>query len=278
MSPFPAIFGAAMGICILVFSYLTSRILRSCKVMNQLLVKDITHHRAGYISPTAMMLLRLVYLLYSIAAQIYLFYDQGAYMLKFFTVWNYLLQMSYFALAIVVRLTSRRAGDQAGTLCKLVFVIGEVNVSMVILVAIVLWGLLYPTGDSHSKHELQGFYSISAHAMNVGAVGLEFLFNRMCVVRSHIVVMLLWMALYGLFAVIYELAGGYRPYFFLDIYAASTIIWFAGIMVFGIACYFGGLFISRFKDRVLLHSADRNGSIVQQANDSSNNNSIISAV
>eukprot|EP00301_Raphidiophrys_heterophryoidea_P010661 c15871_g1_i1.p1 GENE.c15871_g1_i1~~c15871_g1_i1.p1 ORF type:complete len:305 (+),score=50.03 c15871_g1_i1:1-915(+) len=210
---------------------------------SQISSRMITHSSCWLISPGTLLSLRLCYFLFSFGILVYSYVLHFPTLLAFFTLWNYHIQTLYFALVTWFTIRSSREGGNlemdAGTLGRVIFVLNQLNTSMVALVAVILWAVILP--DKISKGEqstVLNFESYSQHAFNVPCVFAEFLLNGMHTQSpQHLLFILLWGALYAEFCVIFQFFGGFSPYFFSDVNSRSTPIWTVGVLAIMVLFY-----------------------------------------
>ncbi|KDO17648.1 hypothetical protein SPRG_16959 [Saprolegnia parasitica CBS 223.65] len=166
--------------------------------------------------------------------------ENGFSIYKYYTIWNFTLQLIYFVWATTFSLRLAMLPAKAPIhvtpeLRTLNTLFGWVlPVSFVVL--IVFWALLYGPGYDLSA------YSVAEHAVNNILLVLEFAANDFYVGKASIVyACLLWPALYAAWACLsYATWLGSWPYKFLDLDKNSAIGWYIGVLLghfilFGVA-------------------------------------------
>jgi len=163
--------------------------------------------------------------------------------LSFFTVWNYHIQIVcwfFMALCSVLKNPGPKLRGCAGCLF-------ELCLPMSILVAAVLWGILMPSSNSPDTYV--NFGSLNQHLINTLLFLGEFAFNRLVVRLDHIILVLMWPAVYMLFIWIQHAYSGLDwPYFFLNLTDAAPL-WYGLLVIFHMLVYVAVCWVSSIKAR-----------------------------
>jgi uncharacterized integral membrane protein len=208
-------------------------------------IQHITHSIVpSRVSPELLLAYRSAYLCFAVAIQIHVFYVNGTSSLAYFTIWNYMLQIAYFALTVYISLWAMIGGQKADSpppkiLGKLVYAINEINTPIVMLVALILWTLLLPAAmHNDEEDQILNFDSYAQHALNVPAILIEFFLNRMYIHFTHVPIVIVWSSVYALFAIIFRnCSGGFDPYFFTNTDHPLSLL-FMGIVLFAVLIAF----------------------------------------
>lgn len=181
--------------------------------------------------------------------------------LYFFTVWNFGLICLYFLLAtfnsIHGMITERNAksGDlvvkseatpedkksnpvsvaPANFFQLAQYIVLEVELPGALLVDVITWAVLFPAYGRGLLNET----SFIQHISNLFILSFDFVFfTRFSFAPFHVMLFLIWIAVYALFQVIQISLGGCPAYFFLDLSQPFTIVWFIGVLLISMLFYF----------------------------------------
>lgn len=158
--------------------------------------------------------------------------------LRFFTVWNYYLQLVFFGLASFcsVAYTSKREVPQG--VLTVTAVLYQVCVPVSVLVSMLTWGVLLPQAtQAGDAEQLLNFVSYCMHAVNCVCLLLEFYFGRLLLHSWLYVVVVAWMGGYIGFAWIYHANTQWYAYFFLELTAVAPI-WYTGCVLLSAGVFF----------------------------------------
>lgn len=95
---------------------------------------------------------------------------------------------------------------QLSLLSKATTVFFQVNMAMVFLVDVVLWGILYPMlkNNPAAIPLIFNFVSYNQHGTNAVFMLVELGLNRIPFFKEHVFVVILWPCIYGMFALIFH--------------------------------------------------------------------------
>lgn len=211
-------------------------------------------------------------------------------LISFFTIWNALLQVVFWALAALASALALRGSAPSASLRLAVHLLFEVCAPVSLLVSILLWGVLAPHDVAQGKGyrdfnfssynvkrargrsnrrpasapprpprpEARGARPPSAqvHLVNTVLLWLELACNRMVLVPAHAVLVLLWTGLYVSFAWAEHFCAAAGdalhewPYFFLDLTSWEATLWYGGVGVLGLLAFAFAAGATRLKARL----------------------------
>ncbi|OQS07198.1 hypothetical protein THRCLA_00805 [Thraustotheca clavata] len=183
--------------------------------------------------------------------------NNGLSIYKWYTIWNFTLQLVYFLGATKFQWSHRSIPSKTPILMTKTYhrlnTLFDWSFSCSFIVAIVFWTLLY--GPNYNLT----WYSVCEHAVNNVLLFIEFSINDFYVHTSSIVyACLLWPALYAAWACFSNITwlNGVWTYNFLNLDKPTAIGWYIGVLVghfvlFGVA-YLLSLLKQRLKPSVLV--------------------------
>jgi hypothetical protein len=149
----------------------------------------------------------------------------------------------------------KRMKDEAGMLEYVVQILFQMCSSCVLLVDSVLWLVLFPVSVEQGRtREILNFVSYNEHILNAVAMAGEFWLNSMTFPLFRMGYVVIWACLYVLLEWLAHPWGSKWTYFFLEYRQATSILWYAGLLI--LHCAFFGLCygLSRLKHRRLGNS------------------------
>ena len=166
---------------------------------------------------------------------------QWPFMFAFFTIWNYLLQTTWWALASMASLAAIWSlGGPASRLRLIVHVLLSVCVPAAILVSVVLWCVLLPVDAMHvpslAHRELNAF-SYNMHAINTLCLLVECALNRMLLHPAALPLLICWACLYMATCWLQQAYTGFWPYFFMSTASWSAVGWYALLILLHVASF-----------------------------------------
>jgi hypothetical protein len=184
--------------------------------------------------------------------------------LHFFTVWNFIALTVFFGLGTALSCSCCRRVAQLEhhwqvpashrLLAALHRALFEVLLPMSILVAVVVWLVIFPydvqIGDAGQLARDLGATSLSMHALNVLAMLAEFCLDRLLLDPRNFGLLLSWAAAYCLF-------DGMQPaptYFFMDFSLAKTPLVALGLTAVLLLVFGGCALLSDAKARLMAHA------------------------
>jgi hypothetical protein len=186
----------------------------------------------------------------------------------FYTVWNFTMLMVYFVMAFIqsIRHHIKGTADDKTPSRKLfdrsTFVLFQICATMVILVDVVLWGVLYPHAykachpsdgtapDCTQVNAILNFGSYNVHLFNLFFIMIEFVMNRMVIVPAHVSFVGVWLMCYGAYSWIRAADGRGWVYFFMDLGAKNAWLWYLGLGVLHALFFLLAFGLSKLKQRV----------------------------
>lgn len=174
----------------------------------------------------------------------------------FFTWWNYLVQLTYFACGAAAAVVNWKAPPEAsaGRLGAVTASLLQLTVTCCLMVGITYWTLLFRP-SAMTKNEIM--LGIAEHGINVPVILLDLVLNRMSVLLRLWFVPITWLVLYATFATVFQLCGGFSPYFFSDISKLRAIPYGAGSAILVSLCHLAAVAVSRFTSRKMGLAAPR---------------------
>jgi len=200
------------------------------------------------VSPLALLTLRCCFCLYAISLQVYQLVESGSRPLSFFTIWNFLALEVFFLLGTYesIRSVFGNRGeyysiDEQTGIAKHIFTepliersgvafvfLFHVCFSMVFLVDVVYWGVLYPDMPAGRGGD---FMSVNQHGVNAFFMFTEFALNRIPWIKWNILPFLLWPLTFTLFAWVYNSITTVWVYKFVDYNTWVAPGWYLGLLV-----------------------------------------------
>lgn len=172
-----------------------------------------------------------------------------------FTLWNWTILGFYFILAAGFSFSKSFQSlawiQKSDLLADIAIVIFEIGFSLSYLVSYCVTYLIIP-GMKKRKVSLKHILSpkaIACHNANILFVAIDMVIGRNTISPWHFVFIILWTALYVLFAWIWNHYKGYFFYDFLDYNRKNTIWIHIGLLTFLTCLYFFGYFISVLKEQ-----------------------------
>ncbi|EQC28696.1 hypothetical protein SDRG_13571 [Saprolegnia diclina VS20] len=152
--------------------------------------------------------------------------------LAFYTCWNFILQIIYWAWAL---LDARGVSRGRRVLLDVVFPAS-------LLVMAVVWAILYPLAKAaHATEQLLNWTSYVQHGINVPLLGLEFYLvcaDSIPMAMGGLPLLVLWGTLYGVAAWIIHEVTSFWPYPFMKVESPYAPLWYFLVCVLHIA-FFG---------------------------------------
>jgi len=174
--------------------------------------------------------------------------------LFFFTVWNFNLQVLFFAVAFFASAAHllRGACPWQPAICGATHRLFSICLPSSLLVALIEWTLLFPndTTDDQQAADLS-VTSFTAHGINAFALLIELFVNQMVVRPAHLVYPLAWASAYVVFTWIQQQTfGGVWPYFFMPLDTYVAFGWYALVFVAYLLAYALTVGLSQLKARL----------------------------
>lgn len=156
----------------------------------------------GKASRTQLMFYRLVVGLFCLGIFLYqwtnhIIENGNVFLLRFYTIWNFLLLCTYFAIGNYLSIKAYRNKDDkldrpANLLENIFLVIMEVEFSSTLLIAIVVWLVLWPAAQANDDDGLLGFVSLVQHGINIALMGGDFALNGLHMNARHFRFVIMW--------------------------------------------------------------------------------------
>eukprot|EP00298_Acanthocystis_sp_HF-20_P006123 c16075_g1_i1.p1 GENE.c16075_g1_i1~~c16075_g1_i1.p1 ORF type:complete len:285 (-),score=54.91 c16075_g1_i1:72-926(-) len=183
------------------------------------------------INTKTLFLFRFTYFLFCCGIIITDLVLHGQTTLVFYTFWNYCIQTVYFGLTSIHYLYFKQQPESAPKIRSSIYILFQLNLTLVLFVSFVTWVILLPDALAQNKEWiLLNFVSYCEHAINVLIIVTEFILNTMNIQIFYFTFVIAWLLLYSVFCVIFQLSGGFSPYFFTSIDSPYTILWLIGII------------------------------------------------
>lgn len=173
-----------------------------------------------------------------------------AFVLLFYTIWNYLLQTVWWLAATGACLASFHGVGPSARLRHFVHLVLSVCMPASILVTVVLWCVLLPEDISRGKQSRElNFDSYNMHAVNTACLLVECSVNRMLLHRNALPVLLAWQCLYCAFAWAQHAETNFWPYFFMALDTWQAVGWYLAMFCLHLLAYGVVALLSRAKSR-----------------------------
>jgi hypothetical protein len=208
--------------------------------------------------PGAALLFRLACLVIGLCGLAFTYEDTSSGSeLRYYTNWNFILVVAYFAVASV--LSAWQFGRPASALVGnghwfrlnvALKLLGEIEVPNSLLVTLVYWIVLYTPGTDKSAWE---FMNVALHLMNTLMMFTDFLFiasyrfnPKFCVAPLALA------AAYVIATLIWSQAAGFIAYSFLNTDCTFYIVWVIGLAILMLLLFFFFYAVGRLKVRFIL--------------------------
>ncbi|KAL6072425.1 hypothetical protein QOT17_005558 [Balamuthia mandrillaris] len=212
--------------------------------------------RSPHVHHRLLLAFRLVSFGYCFGVLLYATIQKEGENFKFYTTWNYASLVTFFALATAhsIQMLGREDCPRGPPtlLGRAVWVLFQLNITMVFVVDVILWGVLYPMAKKsdfskgQSESDILGFVSYNVHGTNCLFMLAELCLNHMRVVPGHSLFLVSQSLIYAF--VQWTIKGAdpsyVYPYPFLDTSKSTASFWYLGmlalhllffLMVFGLA-------------------------------------------
>jgi len=201
------------------------------------------------ISPTILLVFRILAFFYNLGVQIGGGIVFGAGQFQFYTIWSYIFLILFFGVGSVVSFlgVQNLQRSQVPTLLDKIFVVMyQMTLCQVLLVDAVLWGILYPMAikaneqkpGSFNMELILNFFSYNQHGGNFVWIFVEFVLNDLPLFPIHLLWAFLWTATYAVFTWILHTLTDIWPYPFLETHVAVAPLWYGGILALHVFFYF----------------------------------------
>jgi len=144
---------------------------------------------------------------------------------------------------------------------RFLFVLFELLCTVVLMVDVIEWSILYPTAKLQAdKHEsgakccsqFTNFGSIAAHALNFFMLAGDVLLGDMTIIPAHVAYIIVFPLIYGFVSwIIHSAAHTSYPYFFLDPSTKVAPAWYLALAFFHFVFFFIAYGFVRLRDRFL---------------------------
>lgn len=241
-------------------------------------------------SPTVLLVYRLGIFTYCCSILIWLLArKEGEKGLLFYTVWNFTFLTVFFLLASVQSVSARMVGYDVSRnpstrlLDRTTLIMFEIAMTIVFLVDVVLWGVLYPQAK-HVAHrddnpdaccqKFLNFGSYNVHGFNMIFMLGELFLNRIPIIPAHVSFVIFWMLTYGIYSWIIRASGGRWVYFFLDTTKQDAPGWYLGMAALHIVFFFFAFGLTKLKTRCFRNARDTEAEEIEATYLLSTNSSI----
>lgn len=207
------------------------------------------------VSPMYLTCFRFIVLLYFIGIQLYSFYKNGTHPLLFYTTWNFILQIVYFAVVSYLSWQIQRDRQVAQSIVHAAFILFDVCFTCSFLVATVLWFILYPMyKKAGTEAQVFTFTSYTQHGINVLVLLIEFAMNQFEIQPVHAAFVVYWPTIYALFAWIVHSENSFWPYPFMEVREPYSPLWYLGLLIAHLCFFSIALLASTLKSRYITNS------------------------
>eukprot|EP00042_Codosiga_hollandica_P046879 m.499489 g.499489 ORF g.499489 m.499489 type:complete len:294 (-) comp57323_c2_seq2:605-1486(-) len=205
---------------------------------------------SNFISSRNLAITRCFTALYTLAILVYSVATNSFRCFTFYTFWNFTLLTVYFwcaAFNSVYALMPRSAYcdmvegssfSRIYVLARVMWVLFQVCSTMVVLVDVVLWGILFPNTSGSDRSVDLTFDSFNVHGANFVFMMFELFMSRIQFTPPHFIFVVILPMLYGYYQWIYRAFGGGWMYPFMDTTVNTAGLWYLGLMVAHIAFFF----------------------------------------
>ncbi|OQR96292.1 hypothetical protein THRCLA_22014 [Thraustotheca clavata] len=196
----------------------------------------------------SLLVLRLVMLAVYIVVIVVQASDMGVQMLKYYTVWNFLLQALFYILSVRFIMAHHKAVNQPQAITteyRVLNTIFDISVSNSLMVVIVYWTLLYSPS--------MPWFSYIEHAINAVALSIDFCLNPFLIKRTDAVLIALLPAIYAVFGWVsyYTWLDHVWPYNFLRMDSNAAPGWYVAIFVGHLIVFGLVLLLSKAKEKII---------------------------
>jgi len=222
-----------------------------------------------------LMVIRIVIALYAVAMWVYGVMNDGeAKFFIYYTDLNYTILCIYFVIISLVSLHFHLLVDdkekfikqEANHFHRFIWTLFEFVYTNAIFLDTVFWALLYNGGPD--------VWTVSAHAINILLVGVEFIFNKLTFAAIHVLIIISFGLAYVFFAWIYHAVTKIWIYDFLSWDSAeSAVISYIGIFLGGVIYFYILLGLQRLRDKLVEISQKRKRSSSMELEEGTNKNS-----
>ena len=222
-----------------------------------------------HIGPDALLLFRAGVFVGSFWTLMQSSFYEGPQCLRFFTVWNFIAFVAFFALGTALSCECcREVGAMRRTpsaLHRLAaaahHLLLEVQLPMSAMITLVVWLVLYPYDvlNGEPAFRLAGYTNLTSLTMHVGNfvfMLIEFGLDALHLTPGHFGLVLFWGMLYALFNGLQAYWTHDTVYFFMDFTLAKTPFVALGLTVLMFTVFAGACALSRLKWRLVLGQRD----------------------
>lgn len=215
----------------------------------------VTHHRI--FNKQFLLVYRVCVFIWFFLTHVIQLAANGAIVYAFYTIWNLILLIIYFAIGSALSgfdlfKGTEHAKNNAyfGRLATIHYIIFEVALPSALLVDFVLWALLYNSCKGGCTG-LLNYYSIVQHIFNLVMIFIDMLICSYTLAWNHHWYIVIWMSLYGMFEMAFTLIRdstyGHAPtYFFFNMGSPFAPLWLIALVIVNIAFYYGLYFFTRY--------------------------------
>lgn len=218
-----------------------------------------------HISPHALLLFRASVFAVSFWMLLQSTFYEGPPCLRFFTVWNFIALVIFFALGTAlscsccrdIALMRPRPSESHRIAAVAHHLLLEVELPMSAMITLVVWLVLAPYDAAHDPSlywyaRYTNLTSLTMHGVNLIFMLLEFGLDALHVEPAHFGLVLAWGMLYALFNGLQAYWTHDTVYFFMDFTLVKTPFVAAALIVLMAAVFGVAVLLSRLKWRVLL--------------------------
>eukprot|EP00730_Choanoeca_flexa_P012172 TRINITY_DN3536_c0_g1_i1.p2 TRINITY_DN3536_c0_g1~~TRINITY_DN3536_c0_g1_i1.p2 ORF type:complete len:291 (+),score=42.37 TRINITY_DN3536_c0_g1_i1:1299-2171(+) len=216
-------------------------------------------------SPKVLMIYRILIALYCFSILMWLVArPRGQFAYYFYTIWNFTMLTLYFGMAASQSVAaSQKAFNLSSSYAvsffdRLTMILFEVCMTMVFLVDVVLWTVLYPQAKHQMEHsddddacceKFLNFDSYNVHGFNLIFMLGELSLNRIPIVWSHSIFVMLWLLMYGIYSWFVFEYGDKWVYFFLDTSKKAAPAWYTGMFALHLIFFYLVFGLNKLKRR-----------------------------
>jgi hypothetical protein len=199
----------------------------------------------AWISQSFLLLYRFVVFCFVFGVHIYTMTGGGVPSeYKFYTIWNFITLITYFALGLGMSLMVQFKGKESIVNsaywrfnAKLHYILLEIELPTALIVDIVVWAILLPSCGTPCPSLIQ-FSSFVEHLTNFFLMSGDFLLSRHAFDVRHWFFILALPTCYAIFHLFWTIDGQLPVYFFLDAASNFEPAWVVGVLLIHIAIFF----------------------------------------
>ena len=132
---------------------------------------------------------------------------------------------------------------------QLTWILFQMHCSLVLLVDVTVWGLLYWIADESLRKEFFSFYNLSWHGLNAIFIYFDLFINMMPIYFDNAVFVVFLAMIYCLFEWLFYFETGFWDYFFMDTSKVVNIIFYIIIFSLHVVFFAFARLIAKCRDK-----------------------------